>query len=117
VSITQEYETALLTLPAGSIAFTWNTWVPDARLLYAFGDEHARYVTESRAHRNVEPPSFDENEKDAVVEPVGDVGFAVMLAVGGVVSIVHGYWVGFPSNPRESVATREGATLDQRRVA
>ena len=104
VSITQEYETAPLTLPAGSIAFTWNTWVPDARLLYAFGDEHARYVTESRAQRNVEPPSFDENEKDAVVEPVGDVGFAVMLAVGGVVSIVHGYWVGFPSKPRESVA-------------
>jgi hypothetical protein len=104
VSITQEYEVALLTLPAGSIAFTWNTCVPDARLAYTFGDAQATYVTESRAHRNVEPASLDENEKEAVVEPVGDVGFAVMLAVGGVVSIVHGYWVGFPSNPRESVA-------------
>jgi len=68
------------------------------------GDEQARYVTESRAHRNVEPGSFDVNENDALVELVGEVGFAVMLAVGGVVSIVHGYWVGFPGNPSVSVA-------------
>jgi hypothetical protein len=48
--------------------------------------------------------SFDVNVNWAVVELVGEDGYPVRLAIGGVVSIVQAYVVGFPSKPWESVA-------------
>ena len=75
--------------PAGSIAFTWNAWLPDPRLLYDLGDEHDVYVVESFAQRNVEFASLEENVNEAVVELVGEDGYVSRLAIGGVVSIVQ----------------------------
>src|ERR671915_612007 len=79
------------TLPAASIARTWNVCAPGARPVYALGDEHEAKAAPSRAHWNVRLAaavtlSLPEKENEAFVSPVVAGGWAEIVVSGAAVS-------------------------------
>ena len=76
------------TLPAASIARTWNVWLPDARPLSASGLEHAANGEPSRLHSNV--PASSEPRPKLGLPLLGFVGVDVRLVFGAVLSTVTG---------------------------
>jgi hypothetical protein len=88
VSTVHVYEAGVPVLPAASVAFTWNVWLPSARLLKLFGDEQLAKAPASSAHWKLAPAS-ELKLKLGLTLFDGLLGDAVMLAVGAVVSTVH----------------------------
>jgi hypothetical protein len=74
------------------------------------GDVQSANEDEPSAHLKM-PASSDENENDALVDPVVDGGVEVSETVGAVVSTAHVYGVAFPGFPRTSVANTEKVWL------
>jgi hypothetical protein len=72
------------TLPAGSVAFTWNECGAYDRLLYAFGEVQALKAALSSEQANVEPASVAVNAKLAEVEVTFPDGPDVIVVFGGV---------------------------------
>jgi hypothetical protein len=106
LSTVHEYEAVGPTLPARSIAVTWNVWAV-ADTVMALGDVQPAGEAESRAQLNTAPGSEAVNANCAEVDAVSTAGDDVMLTVGGVTSTVHGYTVGFPTLLSSSVARTE----------
>ena len=76
-------------MPAASVAFTLNVWLPSARPVNDAGLVQAEKPPASSSHLKVEPPSVDVKLKLAEVELLGFDGLAVMEVFGATVSIVH----------------------------
>jgi hypothetical protein len=72
--------------PAGSVARTWNVWLPSTRLEYALGLVQAPNPPPSSWHWKELPASVDVKLKLAEVAFVGFEGFAVMEVSGAPVS-------------------------------
>ena len=62
--------------------------MPTARPVYCFGDVHAAKAAPSSAHSNVEPDSFEENERIALVFWVEAGGPESIAVSGGVRSTI-----------------------------
>ena len=89
VSTAHVYVAAEPVFPASSVAFTLNVCEPSARPEYAFGLEQAEKPAPSSSHAKLAPLSLAPKEKLGPVSLEGSEGFAVTLALGGVVSTVH----------------------------
>jgi hypothetical protein len=74
-------------LPAPSVACTLKVCGATLSPLYACGLVQAVKVAPSSEHWKLEPASVEVNEKLALVDVVGFVGFAVIVVSGGVVSV------------------------------
>ena len=95
---------ALPVFPAVSVAVTVKVWLPAASgPAYVFGLVHAVAVPPSSLQVNVEPVFELVKLKVAEVRFVGLSGCAVIVTVGGVVSIVQ-FAVTLPVLPAGSVA-------------
>src|SRR3954471_15826856 len=107
-STVQPYEAGLAsTLPAGSMARTWNVCNPSTRPEKAFGLAHDVKLAASSLHSNVEPGCVVEKEKLALAVFDSAAGCAVIDVSGGTVSIVQpGVADVVPAFPARSATAR-----------
>src|SRR5687767_5749275 len=71
------------TLPAPSLARTWNSCRPGARFVYSAGEVQELNAGASRAHSKLEPPSLLENLNSALLLAVGSSGPKSIVVSGG----------------------------------
>jgi hypothetical protein len=92
-------------LPAASVAWTWNVWLPSPSPLRAAGELQAANAPASTAHWKVAPAS-ELNAKVALELVLGFDGVEVIETLGGVESIVQLKLAGVASTLPSASAAR-----------
>jgi hypothetical protein len=107
VSTIHVYEAGLgSALPARSVPRTWNVWLPSPSPEKLFGLEQDENVAPSNEHSNAGGASVEVKENVAPVAVVVAGGFAVIVVLGGVASIVQLWELGVGSTLPEGSTAR-----------
>jgi hypothetical protein len=102
--------------PAASVARASKVWVPKARPVYDFGDEHPDQLEPSRRHSKLEPASEEPLPKSAEVDVMVPEGPEVIVVSGGVVSAVGAELPRSSNLPRRAPRVTEVTALPARSV-
>src|SRR5688572_14383579 len=80
-------------LPTRSMDRTRNSWFPTKRPVYSLGEAHSANGAPSREHPNLEPGSFEEKAKLALVAVVVPLGPLASRVVWGALASTVQVWL------------------------